>query len=113
MKIERTAEGQVDEYLVRFAAVEAKRFFLVRDRDGLEAAVRWAKETIEIYEKALADPRHHASREPYRRNIDYSTTILKSLVAGAEAGKITDEASVDEDGVQISQVVAQQFNKQE
>jgi hypothetical protein len=88
----------VDEFAhpAGVAAAETRRFFFVRDRDGLEAAVAWAKRTIEIYEKALADPKHHASKEPYRRNIEYSTAILKSLVAGAEEHKTTGETSVDE-----------------
>lgn len=77
------------------AIAESDRFFLVRDRDGLPAAVAWAKRTITIYQKAVANPSHHTAKEPYRCNVERSIGMLKAIVKAVAEGKIDEETSWD------------------
>jgi len=44
------------------------RIEFILSRDGLEAAISYAKQTLLVYRKALADPNHFATAKKYRRN---------------------------------------------
>ena len=67
---------------------ERARFFLVKDRDGLKEALKWAKRTIESYEKAISNPKHYAFTQPYRDSFEDSIQSLKTIVALVEQGQI-------------------------
>lgn len=44
------------------------RIEFVLKRDGLAAAIAYARQTLTVYRKALADPKHFATSRQYRKS---------------------------------------------
>ncbi len=62
---------------------ESTRFQFIVQRDGLEEALSWVRQTIGIYRTAVFDKGHFASKREYKRKfiVGYKQfkVILRSL----------------------------------
>lgn len=56
---------------------ERNRFNFVKKRDGEATAKEWALTTARLYRKAVLNPQHYASKEPYRSRFIRSYLYLK------------------------------------
>ena len=74
--------------LKQAASDEARRFLLLRERDGMEAAVQWVKRTTKLYEEAISAPAHYASMQPYRASFEASLEALKASIRLVEEGRM-------------------------
>ncbi len=64
---------------------EVQRFRFVRRRDGLPAALAFARQTLSIYRQAISDPNHHAATREFRPGFEVSIRLLEQLVPDATA----------------------------
>ncbi len=74
--------------LNKAASDEGRRFLLLRERDGMDAAVPWVKRTIKLYEEAISRPGHYASMQPYRASFEASLKALKAIITLVEEGRL-------------------------
>ena len=64
-------------------AAEHKRIEFIRNRDGNDAAIEFAKRTLKTYRKAMFDKRSHASLKEYKLEFLLSCVVFKKMVAEA------------------------------
>lgn len=59
---------------------ERQRLGFLVERDGTEAAEKWARRTMQIYRRAVLTPRHFASMAQYRRRFIESYCEFKRWI---------------------------------